>query len=362
MSESINPIPRRPRLGVVVDYSTDFAESVDDVLEFERVGADLVGVAEAYSFDAVSRLGYLAAVTSTMTLSTAIMPLYSRTPTLMAMTAASLDSMSGGRFELGIGTSGPQVIEGFHGIPFDAPLGRTRETVEICRSVWRHERVEHAGRHYSIPLAAGQGTGLGRPLKMINRPVRARIPITIAALTPKSVAQVAEIAEGWLPIFYFPERAGLAWGESLKVGTEKRDPALGQLDIVASAPLFLGDSTDAAMDEYRQRLALYVGGMGARGANFYNDLAMRYGFGDEAARVQDLYLNGKKDAAAAEIPDELAVQTALIGSETHVRDRLRALLASGVTTISVQPIGATRADRVAQVEGLRALLDGVVVG
>ena len=351
---------RRARLGVVVDYSSDFAEAAADVVEFEKIGVELVSVAEAYSFDAVSKLGYLAAVTSTMTLTTGILPLYSRTPTLIAMTAAGLDSLSGGRFELGIGTSGPQVIEGFHGVPFVAPLGHTRETVEICRAVWRREPVEHAGKYYTIPLPPDEGTGLGKPLKLIDHPVRSTIPITIAALTPKSVAQAAEIANGWLPIFYFPERANLAWGDALAAGAAKRDPSLGELDVVAQAPLFIGDHTDQAMDLYRQRLALYVGGMGARGANFYNDLATRYGFGGEAARIQDLYLTGNKDAAAAEVPDELARSTALVGTEDEVRQRLAALVDSGVTTILVQPIGRNRADRVSQLEALRGLLDGVL--
>jgi F420-dependent oxidoreductase-like protein len=355
-----SPPVRRARLGVVIDYSSDFTSSAADVIEFEKIGVDLVSAAEAYSFDAVSKLGYLAAVTSTMTLTTGILPLYSRTPTLIAMTAAGLDSVSGGRFELGIGTSGPQVIEGFHGVPFTAPLGRTRETVEICRAVWRRELVEHSGRYYTIPLPADQGTGLGKPLKLINRPVRSTIPITIAALTPKSVTQAAEIADGWLPIFYFPERAARAWGDALAEGAAKRDPSLGRLDVVAQAPLFIGDHTDPAMNEYRQRLALYIGGMGAREANFYNDLATRYGYGDEAGRIQDLYLTGKKDAAAAEVPDDLARSTALIGTETDVRERLTALVDSGATTILVQPIGSSRAERIAQVEALRGLLNGVL--
>jgi F420-dependent oxidoreductase-like protein len=351
--------PGRARLGVVLDYSGDFAESAADVVEFERIGVDLVSVAEAYSFDAVSQLGYLAAVTSTMTLGSSILPIYSRTPTLLAMTAAGLDSVSRGRFELGLGSSGPQVIEGFHGVPFTAPLGHLRETVEICRAVWRRERIEHAGRYHRIPLPPGEGTGLGKPLKMINTPVRSAIPITLAALTPKGVAQAAEIADGWLPLFYFPERAGAAWGEALADGRSRRDARLGELDVVAQLPLFIGDHADIALDAYRQRIALYLGGMGARGANFYNDLAARYGYADEALTIQELYLTGNKDAAAAAIPDDLARSTALIGSEQQVRDRLVALLASGVTTISVQPLGHTRESRIESVEALRGLLSSV---
>jgi F420-dependent oxidoreductase-like protein len=345
------------RLGITMDYSDDFAIVAADVVEFERAGADLVEVAEAYSFDAVSRLGYLAAITSTITLASGILPLYSRTPTLLAMTAAGLDSVSGGRFELGIGTSGPQVIEGFHGVPFATPLAHVRETVEICRSVWRRERVEHAGKAYTIPLPADQGTGLGKPLKIINSLVRDSIPIAIAALAPKAVAQAAEIADGWLPLIYHPEKAHLAWGEALAAGAALRDPALGPLDTIAQVPLFIGDHVDPFLDAYRQRIALYVGGMGARSANFYNDLAVRYGYVDEAATVQDLYLSGEKAAAAAALPEELLTATSLIGTEAHVRERLGALKASGVTTIVVMPLSPTTAGRVQAIEAVRAMLD-----
>jgi F420-dependent oxidoreductase-like protein len=343
------------RLGVTIDYSDDFAVAASDTREFERVGADVVAVSEAYSFDAVSRLGYLAAVTSTITLTSAILPIYSRTPTLLAMTAAGLDSVSGGRFELGLGTSGAQVIEGFHGVPFTAPLGHLRETVEICRAVWRRERIEHQGKQYSIPLPASEGTGLGKPLKIINTPVRASIPISIAALAPRGVTQTAEIANGWFPLFYHPERAEAAWGDALATGLAKRDEALGPLDVVVQVPLYLGDHADAVLAAYRDRIALYVGGMGARGANFYNDLAVRYGYADEAARVQELYLAGEKDAAAAAVPDDLVRATALVGDEAHVRERLAALRAAGVSTVLVQPLGRTSAARIEAVEAARAL-------
>jgi F420-dependent oxidoreductase-like protein len=345
------------RLGITMDYSDDFATVAADVVEFERVGADVVEVAEAYSFDAVSRLGYLAAITSTITLASGILPLYSRTPTLLAMTAAGLDSVSGGRFELGIGTSGPQVIEGFHGVPFATPLAHVRETVEICRSVWRRERIEHVGKAYTIPLPADQGTGLGKPLKIINTPVRESIPIAIASLAPKAVAQTAEIANGWMPLFYLPEKAHLAWGESLAAGAALRNPALGPLDTIVQVPLFIGDRVDPFLEAYRHRIALYVGGMGARSANFYNDLAVRYGYVDEAATVQDLYLSGEKAAAAAALPDELLTSTALIGTEAHVRERLAALKAAGATTIVVMPLAPTTARRVESIEAVRGMLD-----
>lgn len=347
------------RLGITIDYSDDFNESAAEVTEFERVGADIVTIPEAYSFDAVSRLGYLAAITSRITLASAILPIFSRTPTMVAMTAAGLDSVSGGRFELGIGTSGPQVVEGFHGVPFSAPLAHLRETVEICRQVWRRERIDHHGKAYTIPLPADQGTGLGKPLKIINTPVRDSIPIAIAALAPKAVAQAAEIANGWMPLIYHPERAAAAWGESLAAGAALRDPSLGPLDTMVQVPLFIGENVDPFLDAYRQRIALYVGGMGARGANFYNDLAVRYGYADEAAKVQDLYLAGDKVAAAEALPEELLTATALIGDEAHVRERLTALKKAGVTTVLTTPISPSASGRLESIEAVRAILDSL---
>jgi F420-dependent oxidoreductase-like protein len=341
----------------VIDYSDDFRESAEDAREFERMGLDLVAVAEAYSFDAVSRLGYLAALTERITLASSILPVYSRTPALIAMTAAGLDSLSGGRFELGLGSSGPQVIEGFHGVPFTAPLGHLRETTEICRAVWRRERLDYSGRYYSAPLTDGRGTGLGKPLKLINQPVRSSIPIDIAALTPRAVAQAAEIANGWIPLFFYPERARDAWGDALEAGLEARDPSLGPLDLIAGAPLYVGDAPDHALAAYRRRLALYVGGMGARGANFYNDLVARYGYAEEAAIIQDLYLSGRNAEAAEAVPEELVRATSLIGSESDVAERLDAFVEAGATTISLQPEGRTRTERVESVRAVSSLLE-----
>ena len=340
------------RLGITVDYADDFANSASEVTEFERAGIDVVAVAEAYSFDAVSRLGYLAAITSRVTLLSAILPIYSRSPALLAMTAAGLDSVSGGRFELGLGSSGAQVIEGFHGVQFTAPLGHLREVVEICRSVWRREKLEHSGKNYTIPLPGG----LGKPLKLINTPVREGIPIALASLTPKAVEQTAEIADGWLPLFYHPTKSAAAWGEALAAGTARRDPALGPLDVIVTAPFHVGPGADPALDAHRQRVALYVGGMGARSANFYNDLAVRYGYADEAARVQELYLAGEKAAAADALPEELVRETSLIGTEAEVRSRVAALVSSGVTTLMIAPLAPTREGRIAAVEAARSLL------
>ena len=246
--------------------------------------------------------------------------------------------MSDGRFRLGIGTSGPQVVEGFHGIPFDGPLGRTREVVDICRQVWRREKVQHDGKFYQVPLSAGRGTGLGKPLKLINHPVRERIPITIAALGPQNVALTAEIAEGWQPVFYYPEKADDVWGDALRAGAEKRDPILGPLDVMVSASLAIGDDVEDRLAWAKPQLALYIGGMGARGKNFYHNLATRYGYGDVADHIQDLYLAGKKNEAIAAVPDELVRNVSLVGPRGFVEERLAAFVESGVTTLLVHPL------------------------
>ena len=263
--------------------------------------------------------------------------------------------MSDGRFRLGIGTSGPQVIEGFHGVPFDAPLGRTREVVDICRQVWRRERVSYDGKYYQIPLPADQGTGLGKPLQLINHPVRDRIPITIASLGPKNVELTAEIAEGWEPIFYYPEKAADVWGDALAKGKAKRDPSLGDLQIYTTPALAIGEDVDHMLEWIKPHLALYIGGMGAKGKNFYNDLARRYGFEKEAEEIQDLYLDGKKDEAAAKVPQELLEKMSLIGSEGHVRERLAAMKESGVTTLNVAPIAGDHKSRLALIEKVKEM-------
>src|SRR6266567_3732161 len=265
------------RVGMMLNYSGGFTETVSELADFERAGLEIVFVPEAYSFDAVSQLGFIAARTTRLQIASGILPIYSRTPALTAMTAAGLDFVSGGRFTLGLGTSGPQVIEGWHGVPYDAPVGRTRELIEICRAVWRRERLDHHTKLYDIPLTSG-GTGLGKPLKLINHPVRERIPVVIAALGPKNVELAAELAEGWQPIFYFPEKAGLTWDAPLAAGSAKRDASLPALDVIAAAPLAIGDDVAGLRDHIRPMFALYVGGMGARGKNFYHDLACRYGF------------------------------------------------------------------------------------
>ncbi|KRE21195.1 LLM class F420-dependent oxidoreductase [Agromyces sp. Soil535] len=344
------------RVGMFLNYAGGFREVADEVAELERAGVDLIAVPEAYSFDAISQLGFLAARTSTITLASGILQIYTRTPTLTAMTAAGLDYVSDGRFELGIGASGPQVIEGFHGVRYDAPLARTREIVEICRMTWRRERVVHQGAKYHIPLPEGEGTGLGKPLKLINHPVRERIPITIASLGPKSVEQTAEIADGWLPMFFHPERAAEVWGDALAAGTAKRTADLGPLDVFASPALAITDHPEAVLSLVKPQLALYVGGMGARGKNFYNDLIASYGFEAEAARIQDLYLEGRKDEAIAAVPDELVRAVSLIGPGSYVAERVAAFRAAGVTTLTVTPLARNSAERIALMSGFRALV------
>jgi F420-dependent oxidoreductase-like protein len=341
------------RIGMSLHYAGGFSETVEELADFERAGLDIVFVPEAYSYDAVSQLGFIAARTTRLQIGSGILPIYSRTPALTAMTAAGLDFVSGGRFTLGLGTSGPQVIEGWHGVPYDAPIGRTRELIEICRLVWRRERLDYHGKHYTLPLEGG--TGLGKPLKLINHPVRDRIPIVIAALGPKNVELAAELAEGWQPIFYLPEKAAIAWDEPLQAGKAKRAGDLGPLDVIAAAPLAIGEDVTHLREAARPIFALYIGGMGARGRNFYFDLACRFGYESEAKQIQDAYLEGRKDEAAALVPAELVEKTALIGPDGYVAERLAAFSESGVTTLNVTPLAATHEARVSDIERIRAL-------
>ncbi|MBF6331298.1 LLM class F420-dependent oxidoreductase [Nocardia transvalensis] len=344
------------RIGLGINYTDGFKEVAAEVADLERAGVDIVFVPEAYSYDAVSALGYLAAKTERVQLASGILQLYTRTPTLTAMTAAGLDHVSDGRYILGLGASGPQVIEGFHGVPYDAPIGRTREIIEICRKVWRRERLEFEGKHYRIPLPADRGTGLGKPLKLINHPVRERIPVLLAALGPKNVQLAAEIAEGWQPIFFLPEKASDVWGEALAAGKAKRDPALGDLEVYAGPFAAIGDNVEPLREFVKHHLALYIGGMGAKGKNFYHTLATKYGYGAEADRIQELYLAGKKDEAAKVVPEELARDISLIGPAGFVKERVDAFREAGVTVLNVAPLAATPAERVKLVEQLRELI------
>lgn len=323
--------------------------------ELENAGVDIIWVAELYGFDAVSLMGFLAAVTDRVQIGSSILPFYSRSPALLAMSAAGVDALSDGRCVLGIGASGPQVIEGFHGVPFDAPVGRVEEVISICRTVWRREPLSHDGRHYQIPLPPGQGLGLGKPLKLIDHPVRPAIPVYVAGTGPRNVASAARIADGWIPIFFWPERAGQVWGEPLARGLAARDPSLPPLEIVASVTVAITDDTDQAQqirDSTRPQLALYIGGMGARDMNFYNDLACRYGLEGPARQIQDLYLSGQRDEAARAVPAELIEGTTIVGPPGLVRERLSAYRQAGVTVLNLRPAGPDPARTIGQVRDL----------
>src|SRR5689334_7012990 len=272
------------RLSSRAGYGDGFLKSVERVVKLEEVGLDMVWVAEAYGHDAATRLGFLAARTRRVLLASGIFPIYSRTPALLAQTAAGLDRLSGGRAVLGLGASGPQVIEGWHGVPYDHPVGRTREIIDICRQVWRRERLSYDGTFYQVPLPAGAGTGLGKPLKMIGEPVRADIPVYLAALGTKNVELAAAAAQGWLPLFYAPSLAHKVWGEALRAGLSRRPAELGELQICAGGIVAIGEDAAALRDLARPQLALYIGGMGAKGRNFYNELFRRYGYEAEAER------------------------------------------------------------------------------
>ena len=317
------------KLGLSLGYAPPGTNPVDLsplVEEAERLGFDSVWVAEAWGTDAVSVLGWLAARTERIKLGSAIMQIPGRSPANAAMTAATLDLLSGGRFLLGLGTSGPQVVEGWHGQPWGKPLGKTREYVEVVRAALRREVVEHEGEHYRIPWNGPGATGLGKPLKLMLRPLRAEIPIYLAALGPKNVALAAEIADGWLPIFVAPERFDEAFGPSLAA-------APPGFEIAATASVLVGDDVAALHDALRPHVALYIGGMGAKGRNFYNALVRRYGWEEEAERIQELYLSGKQREAIAAVPDELVDAVSLVGPKERIAERLDAWRETPVTTL-----------------------------
>ncbi|MEM7101317.1 MAG: LLM class F420-dependent oxidoreductase [Pseudomonadota bacterium] len=347
------------RISSLLSYAGGFKEAVAEVQALEKAGLDVVWVPEAYSFDAPSAMGYLAANTERVTIASGILPVYSRTPSLLAMTAAGIDYLSDGRCMLGLGASGPQVIEGFHGVPYTAPVARIKEVIDICRSVWRRDRVQHMGKHYQIPLPQDQGTGLGKPLKLINHPVRENIPIAIASLGPQSVEMTAELADAWLPAFYTAEAAQDVWGDALDAGTAKRDASLPPLEVFAGGAVAIGEGLEGLRDLSRPQIALYVGGMGARSKNFYNQIFTKSGYADEAKEIQDLYLAGDKKAAEAAIPAQYLERNSLIGPEGFVKDRLYALKESGVTSLNIGLMGQTRDERVKNCEALRNLVDSL---
>ena len=329
------------QISTILAYNGGFKEAARSVAEMEKAGLDLVWVAEVYGFDSPSLMGYLAALTERVQIGSGIMNIYSRTPSLIAMTAAGIDALSDGRFHLGLGASGPQVIEGFYGVPYTNPLGRTREIVDICRTIWRREApLVHEGKNFTLPLPSDQGTGLAKALKILTHPVRSDIPIWVASLGEKNVEMTATVADGWLPVFFIPERANDVWGSSLAAGRAKRDPSRGELMISAGGLLAIGEGEDVTRlrELSRPGIALYVGGMGAKGKNFYNELMVRYGFEKEAATIQDLYLDGKKNEAEAAIPDEFLELTNLCGPQSYVAERVAAFREAGVSHLQVHPI------------------------
>lgn len=340
-----------------MSYAQGYVGATKEIAEMEKAGLDVVWVPEAYSFDGVSAMGYIAAKTEKVIIASGILNIYSRTPALMAMTAAGIDALSEGRCMLGLGASGPQVIEGFHGVPYDAPMTRIREVVEICRKVWkREEKLEYHGKKYDIPLPEGQGTGLGKPLKIINHPYRDEIPIALATLGERSVEMTAEIADAWLPAFYMSEGADAVWGEALRRGAAKRDPGRAPLDIYAGGSVAIGEGLESYRDMARPGIALYVGGMGAKEKNFYNQVFRKYGYEEEAETIQNLYLSGRKSEAEAAIPDSYLEATSLVGPEGFVKDRLTALKEHGVTSLNVGFLGTTSQERVGNCDRLSNLL------
>jgi F420-dependent oxidoreductase-like protein len=327
------------RLGINLGYQ-DWANGLPQAVALaqraESLGFDSAWAAEAYGTDAVTPLTWLMAHTERLQFGTAIMQMAGRTPAMTAMTAATLDGMSGGRFRLGLGASGPQVVEGWHGQPYGKPLMRTREYVEIVRDILKREQpLEHHGQHYDIPYNGSDATGLGKPLKIIVHPRRADIPIYVAAIGPKNVALAAEIADGWLPIFFSPYRVKEAFGGALDSGFARAggEKSVESFDIAPTVTVIVGDDPEQLAGFIRPMIALYVGGMGARGKNFYNDLACRYGFERSAEEIQDLYLDGKKQEAAAAVPFELIDEVALLGPKERIADRLGAWRDAGVTTM-----------------------------
>jgi F420-dependent oxidoreductase-like protein len=330
------------RLGFYMGYASPGTSPLEPIAlaqEAERLGYDSAWAAEAWGTDCVTVLAWLGATTSTIKLGSAIMQIPGRTPANTAMTAATLDLLSGGRFLLGLGTSGPQVVEGWHGQPWGKPLAKTREYVEIVRTALRREVLEHHGTQYDIPLR--DGTGLGKPLKLMLRPLRSEIPIYLAAISPRAVEQACEIADGWLPLFWSPEQAPRVFASAL----ERARPGF---DVAPSVPAFLLDDVQAGRDALKPYYALYIGGMGSRGQNFYNDLFRRYGYEREAETIQDLYLDGKHRDAAAAVPDAFVDEVALVGPKERLADRLAAWRESGATTLLVST---------PQVEAVRALAE-----
>jgi len=337
------------RLGLMLGYAAGQMQlPIELVQEADRLGVHSVWTAEAYGSDAVSPLAWLGALTTRIHLGTAIMQMPGRTPANAAMTAMTLNQLSGGRFLMGLGLSGPQVVEGWHGVSYAQPLARTREYVSIVRAIFgRQAPLTFEGRHYQIPYRGDDATGLGKPLKSTLK-ADPTIPIYLAAIGPKNVELAAEVADGWLPIFFAPERYDAVFKTHVDAGLAKAGKTIDTFDIAPTVSVVINDNLDIAYNMLRPMLALYVGGMGARGKNFYYDLAVRYGFEAAATEIQDLYLAGDKGAAMSRVPAKLIDAVALVGPRERVRERLALWRNSPVTTLNMT---------VFDVETLRAMVE-----
>jgi F420-dependent oxidoreductase-like protein len=341
------------KLGINVGYwgmGIGPQDQLQVVQEAERLGYDSVWAAEAYGSDAATVLAWLAAGTSKINLGSAIFQMPGRSPALTAMTAATIDELSGGRFRLGIGSSGPQVAEGWHGQRFAHQLQRTREYVEVVRKALSRERLEYHGETIELPLPDGPG----KALKLTIKPVQERIPIYLAAIGPKNTALTGEIADGWLPTFFSPEHVG-GLRSLLEEGATRAGRSLDGFEMVPTVTAYISDDRELARNLMRPVLALYIGGMGSRKQNFYNQLVQRYGFEEAAAEIQDLYLDGKQAEAGEAIPGELIDMVCLCGPRDFVRDRIAAFRDAGVGTLAVTPMAFTVEDRIAQLRAIAEL-------
>ena len=333
-------------------------DATEIVLAAERAGFDSVWAAESYGSDAVSVLAYLAAKTETIQLGAAILQVPARQPAAAAMAGVTIDALSNGRFIFGFGPSGPQVSEGWYGVPYEKPWGRTREYVEIVKQiVARDGRLEYEGKHFNLPLTEGEGvTGQGKALKLNVHPIRNDIPIYLGAIGRKSVELAAEIADGWIPIFFSVDKWQDAWGEHIEAGLAKSGRSREDLAVSPSVQVAIDGDLDAARAMVKAGLLLYLGGMGSKKTNFYADLTRRFGFAEVADEVQSLYLDGKRDEAYAAIPDELVDATAMIGTEDEVAERVKRFADAGVDRMIVSPMHANIEENVRCLEKLAGMV------
>ncbi len=333
-------------------------EATEIVLAAERAGFDSVWAAESYGSDAVSVLAYLAAKTETIQLGAAILQVPARQPAAAAMAGITIDALSGGRFIFGFGPSGPQVSEGWYGVPYAKPWGRTKEYVEVVKEIVAREgRLEHSGEHYTLPLTEGEGvTGQGKALKLNVHPIRSEIPVYLGAIGRKSVEIAAEIADGWIPIFFSVDKWQKAWGEHIEAGLNKSGRTREDFAVSPSVQVAIDGDLDAARGLVKAGLLLYLGGMGSKKTNFYADLTRRFGFAEVADEVQSLYLGGKREEAYAAIPDELVDATAMIGTEDEVAERIKRFADAGVDRMIVSPMHGNHEENIRCLEKLAGMV------